>query len=103
MPKPSRPKKKPPIEISDDNKSIGETPIERNNNRFLFSSSFLSSSSLPKKGEKREHPQTSPKKENQKPTKKKPITTTDGTPSGSIPFPPLSPEQHLQKALESLT
>ena len=27
----------------------------------------------------------------------------DGTPSISIPFPPLSPEQHLQKALESLT
>jgi hypothetical protein len=95
MPKPSRPKKKPPIEISDDNESIGETPIERNNNRFLFSSSFLSSSSLPKKGEKREHPQTSPKKENQKPTKKKPITTTDGIPSRSIPFPPLSLEQHL--------
>jgi hypothetical protein len=56
MPKPGRPKKKPPIEISDDNKSIDETPIERNNNRFLFSSSFLSSSSLPKKGEKREYP-----------------------------------------------
>ena len=46
MLRPSRPKKKPPIETSDDNESIGETPIERNNNRFLFSSSFLSSSSL---------------------------------------------------------
>ena len=56
MLKPSRPKKKPPIEISDDNESIGETPIERNDNRFLFLSSFLSSSSLPKKGEKREYP-----------------------------------------------
>jgi hypothetical protein len=55
MPKPSRPKKKPPIETSDNNESIDETPIERNNNRFLFLSSFLSSSSLPKKGEKREH------------------------------------------------
>jgi hypothetical protein len=56
MLKPSKPKKKPPIEISDDNESIGETPIERNNNRFLFSSTFLSSPSLPKKGEKREYP-----------------------------------------------
>ena len=65
MLKPGRPKKKPPIETSDDNESIetsddnesiGETPIERNDNRFLFSSSFLSSSSLPKKGEKREYP-----------------------------------------------
>ena len=45
----------PPIETSDDNKSIGETPIERNNNRFIFSSSFLSTPSL-KKGEKREYP-----------------------------------------------
>ena len=61
MPKPSRPKKKPPIETSDDNNSIGETPIESNDNRFLFSSSFLSPT---KKGEKREHPQTSPEKEN---------------------------------------
>ena len=52
MLRPSRPKKKPPIETSDDNESIGETPIERNENRFLFSSSFLSS----QKGEKREHP-----------------------------------------------
>ena len=95
MPRPTRPKKKPSIEISDDNESIGETPIERNDNRFLFSSSFLSPPSLSKKGKKREHPQTSPEKENQKPVKKKLITTTDGTPSTPIPFPPLSPEQHL--------
>ena len=94
MPKPSRPKKKPPIETSDDNDSIGETPIERNNNRFLFLSSFLSPT---KKGEKREYPQTSPKKENQKPTKKtiKLITTIDTTPSIPIPFPSLSLEQRL--------
>ena len=56
MLRPSRPKKKPPIETSDDNESIGETLIERNDNRFLFSSSFLSSPSLLKKGEKREYP-----------------------------------------------
>jgi len=101
MPKPDRPKKKPPIETSDDDESIGETPIEINGNKFLFSSSFLSPPT--KKGEKREHPQTSPEKENQKPAKKtiKPRTTTDSIPS--ISFPSLSPEQYLQKALESLT
>ena len=56
-----------------------------------------------KKGEKREHPQTSPEKENQKPAKKtiKLTTTTDSIPS--ISFPSISPEQYLQKALESLT
>ena len=102
MPKPSKPKKKPPIEISDDDKSISETPIERNDNKFLFLFSFFSPT---KKGEKREHPQTSPEKENQKPAKKtiKPTTTTDTTPSIPIPFPPLSLEQRLQKALEGLT
>jgi hypothetical protein len=104
MPKPSKPKKKPPIETSDDDESMSETPIERNDNKFLFSSSFLSPT---KKGEKREHPQTSPEKENQKPAKKtiKPTTTKDTTPSIPIPipFPPLSLEQRLQKALEGLT
>jgi len=101
MPRSSRPKKKPPIETSDD-ESIGGNPTERNDNRFLFSSSFLSPPSLSKRGEKREHPQTSPEKENQKPAKKttKPITTTDSIPS--IPSPPPSPEQHPQKALERL-
>ena len=91
MPKPSKPKKKPSVEISDDNESMSETPIERNDNKFLFLFSFLS---LTKKGEKREHPQTSPEKKNQKPAKKttKPTTTTDTTPSIPIPFPPLSPE-----------
>jgi len=54
MPKPSRPKKKPSIEISNDDESIGETPIERNGNKFLFLSSFLSP--YTKKGEKREYP-----------------------------------------------
>ena len=61
MPKPNRPKKKPPIETSDNDKSISETPIERNDNKFLFSSSFLSPT---KKGEKKEHSYTSPEKEN---------------------------------------
>ena len=98
MPKSSRPKKKPPIKAS--------------NNESTFTFSFLSSSSssaLVRQGERREHPQTPEKekekeKENQKPAKKttKPTTTTtDSIPS--ILFPPLSPKQHLQKALESLT
>ena len=98
MPKPGRPKKKQPLlEISDHQSDI-----------FTFSLPSSSSSSSPglfRVGEKRGHPQSSPENENQnqKPTKKttKLNTTTDSIPS--IPFPPLSPKQHLQKALESLT
>src|SRR5436853_6541558 len=105
MPKPRRPQKKPPRDsLTSDDESMSEAPIERNDNKFLFSSSFLSPT---KKGEKREHPQTSPEKENQKPAKKtiKPTTTKDTTPSIPIPipFPPLSLEQRLQKALKGLT
>src|SRR6266567_4842487 len=95
-PRPNRPKKppiekeKPPIEISSDESSF----------TFSFSPDRFN------KGEKRGHPQTSPNKnqnQNQKPTKKttKLMPFIAGIPS--IPFPPLSPEQHLQKALESLT
>ena len=92
MPKPSRPKKKkqPPIEISD-NESI-----------FTFSTPSLTPS-LFGIGEKRGHPPSSTEKENQIPAKKttKLITFMAGT--SSIPFAPPSPEQYLQKALESLT
>ena len=90
MPKPSRPKKKPPRDsLTSDDESMSKAPIKRNDNKFLLSSSFLSPT---KKGEKKEHPQTFPEKENQKPAKKttKPTTTTDTTPSIPIPFPPLS-------------
>src|SRR6266699_7240566 len=82
-------------------------PIERTYVRAVFPFSFspLSppSPSLARQGEKRGHSQSPPEKENQKPAKKiiKPITSTDSIPS--ISFPPLSPEQYLQKALESLT
>ena len=77
-----------------------ETPKEISDDSFLLSSSFLSPSSLSKRRKKREHSQSSTEKENQIPTKKttKPITAS----IPSILFPPLSPEQHLQKALESL-
>jgi hypothetical protein len=97
MSKSGRQKKKPPIEASDDEFT------------FTFSYPSSSSSGLARQGEKKGHPQTPEKekekekeKENQKPAKKttKPTTTTDSIPS--IPFPPLSPKQHLQKALESL-
>ena len=96
-PRPNRPKKlptekeKPPIEISSD--------------KSLFTFSF--SPDRFNKGEKRGHPQSSPENENQnqnqKPTKKttKLMPITASIPS--IHFPPLSLEQHLQKALESLT
>src|SRR6266699_3915985 len=91
MLKSKRPKKKPPLEIRDYESDI-----------FTFSLTS-SSPSLSRVGEKRGHPQSSSEQENQKPAKKtiKPMTFTAGIPS--IPFPPLSPEQHLQKALESLT
>jgi len=84
MPRPSRPKKKPPIEISD-NESISI---------FTFSSPSPSPG-LFGTGEKRGHPQSSTEKENQKHAKKttKLITFTAGIPS--ISFSPLSPEQHL--------
>ena len=107
MPRPNRPKKPPigenPIETNEflfwQN---SETPKEISDDSFLLSSSFLSPSSPSKRGKKREYPQSSTKKENQTPTKKttKPIPITASIPS--ILFPPLSPEQHLQKALESL-
>jgi hypothetical protein len=95
MPKSSRHKKKqPPIETSD------------NESTFTFSAPSPSPSPFPSlfgTGEKRGHPQSSTEKENQKPAKKttKQMTFTAGIPS--ISFPPLSPKQHLQKALESLT
>jgi hypothetical protein len=84
MPRPGRPKKKPPIEISDDKSMSTST--------FTFSGP---SSSLFGTGEKRGHPQSSTEKENQKPAKKttKLKTFTAGIPS--ISFSPLSPEQHL--------
>ena len=88
MPKSSRPKKKPPIEASD-NESIFT---------FSFPSSSSSSSGLVRQGERREHPQTPEKeKENQKPAKKttKPTTTTTMDSIPSILFPPLSPKQYL--------
>jgi len=60
MPRPSRPKKKPSIEISD-NKSISI---------FTFSTPSPSPS-LFGAGEKRGHPQSSTEKEIKKPAKKK--------------------------------
>ena len=83
---PSRPKKKIPIGFP-----------------FSFSPPSPPSPSLARQGEKRGLSQSPPEKENQKPAKKiiKPTTSTDSI--SSIPFPPLSPEQYLQKALESLT
>jgi cell division septum initiation protein DivIVA len=90
MPRPNRSKKKPPIEISDEDST----------------STFSPPSPSPgpsRTGEKRGHPQSSPEKENQKPAKKttKPTTTTDST--DDIPPYSFSPEQHLSFALDSLT
>ena len=89
MPRPNRSKKKPSIEISDEESISTFSPP--------------SPSGLFRTGEKREYPQSSPEKENQKPIKKttKPMTTTASTPS--IPSDSLFPGQYLSNALESLT
>src|SRR5882757_9572811 len=90
MPRPNRSKKKPPIEISDEDSTSTFSPPSPSPGPFRI-------------GEKRGHPQSSPEKENQKPAKKtiKPTTTTDST--ASMPFYTPSLEQHLGFALESLT
>ena len=82
MLRPNRSKKKPPIEISDEDSTSTFSPPSP-------------SPGLLRIGEKRGHPQSSTEKENQKPAKKttKLITFTAGIPS--ISFPPLSPKQHL--------
>jgi hypothetical protein len=93
---PKKPKK-PPIEISDEESTFTFSPPSPTPGLFRI-------------GEKRGHPQSSPKNENQnqKPAKKiiRPTTTTDSSiPSPStpsVPSPLLSPKQHLQKALDSL-
>ena len=66
---PNRSKKKPPIEISNEDSTSTFSPP---------SPSF----GLFRTGEKRGYPQSSPEKENQKPAKKtiKPTTTMDGMP-----------------------
>ena len=82
MPRPNRSKKKPPIEISDEDSTSTFSPPSPSPGPF-------------RTGEKRGHPQSSPEKENQKPAKKtiKLMTFTAGIPS--ISFSPLSLEQHL--------
>ena len=81
MPRPGRPKKKPPMEISD-NESIST---------FTFSAPSPSPS-LFGTGEKRGHPQSSTEKENQKPVKKTTKMRTFTTGIYSISFSPLSLE-----------
>jgi hypothetical protein len=83
MPRPNRSKKKPPIEISDEESTSTYSPPSPSPSLFRI-------------GEKRGHPQSSPENENQKPAKKtiKPATTTAST--------SLSPEQYLNEALENL-
>ena len=89
MLRPNRSKKKPPIEISDEDSISTFSPPSPSPSLFRI-------------GEKKGHPQSSPEKENQKPAKKtiKPTTTTDGMPS--MPSFSFSLEQYLYKALESL-
>ena len=81
MPKPNRSKKKPLIEISDEESTFTFSPPSPTPGLF-------------RTGEKRGHPQSSPEKENQKPAKKtiKPTTTTASTPSIPSDSDSLSPE-----------
>ena len=86
MLRPNRSKKKPPIEISDEESTSTYSPPSPSPSLFRI-------------GEKRGHPQSSPENENQKPAKKtiKPTTIADSIPTGtpSVPLPLLSPKQHL--------
>jgi len=90
MPRPNRSKKKPPIEISDEDSTSIFSPPSPSPGPF-------------RTGEKRGHPQSSSEKENQKPAKKaiKPTTTMDST--DNIPSYFFSLEQYLNFALKSLT
>ena len=84
MPRPGRPKKKPPIEISDNESTSTLTFSTPSPSPGLFGT-----------GEKRGHPQSSTEKENQKPAKKTTKMRTFTAGITSISFTPLSPEQHL--------
>ena len=86
MLRPNRSKKKPPIEISDEDSTSTFSPPSPSPGPFRI-------------GEKRGHPQSSPEKENQKPAKKiiKLTTTTDST--DNIPSYSFSLEQYLRFAL----
>jgi hypothetical protein len=90
MLRPNRFRKKPPIEINDEDSTSTFSPPSPSPGPLRI-------------GEKRGHPQSSPKKGNQKPTKRatKPTTTTDST--DNIPSYSNSPEQYLRFALKSLT
>ena len=91
MPRPNRSKKEPPIEISDEESTSTFSPPSPSPSPSLF-----------RTGEKRGHPQSSPEKENQKPVKKTTKLMPIMASIPSIPFPPLSLEQYLYGALESL-
>ena len=90
MLRPNRSRKKPPIEISNEDSTSTFSPPSPSPSPFRI-------------GEKRGYPQSSPEKENQKPIKRatKPTTTTDSI--DNIPPRSNSLEQYLRFALKSLT
>ena len=79
MLKTNKSKKKPPIEISDEESTFTFSPPSPTPGLF-------------RTGEKRGHPRSSPEKEKEKPAKKttKITTTTNSIPS--VSFPPIPPE-----------
>jgi hypothetical protein len=80
MLRPNRSKKKPPIEISDEDSISTFSPPSPSPGLFRI-------------GEKRGYPRSSPEKENQKPAKKtiKPTTTMDSTANMPSYTPTYSP------------
>ena len=92
MARPNRSKKKPPKEISD----------EESTSIFTFSPPSPSLG-LPRTGEKRGHPQSSPEKENQKPVKKLTKLMIITKSIANKPLFSFFLEEHLSCALNSLT
>src|SRR6267142_314348 len=97
MPRPNRSKKKPPIEISD-NESIFTFSVPSSSPNLFRTGERVEQPQSPLStglfgiGEKRGYPQSSSKKEKEKPAKKKPTTTIESIPSIPFSFSPLSPE-----------
>ena len=103
--KATKPKIKPSIEISDDellttSSSLPSSPCLSRRNGEIEEVDKPSLARIKKNRRKRNHFLLSSKKENQNP--KRDVAKMKSI-MASIHFPPLSPKQYLQKALESLT
>jgi len=106
MAKATKPKIKPPIEISDDefsstsSSSPLSSPCLSREDIEVEEVDKPSPARTKENRRKRNHPPSSPEKDNQNP--KRNVAKARSI-MASLYFPPLSPKQHLQKAIESLT